>query len=218
MPFAAPRPTCNVLVEVPSSNPVNSLWSLFLSYTCIFSTTSADYFASQRNFFATSSADYYKAENNFFSTSSADYYADASTTIPKTYVNNVFSGTQTFANASTTNFSALYASSTRGFFGALSVGSLSGILKAVAGAVTTSLVSLATDISGILPVVNGGTGWASLAAGALPIGLAHRVKLKNDVTHGAVVRWSDVEVDANNDTIKTRKAMEAKFAATIGNK
>ena len=53
---------------------------------------------------------------------------------------------------------------------------------------------------------------ASLAAGALPIGLAHRVKLKNDVAHGAVVRWSDVEVDANNDTIKTRKAMEAAFA------
>ena len=53
----------------------------------------------------------------------------------------------------------------------------------------------------------------SLAAGALPIGLAHRVKLKNDVAHGAVVRWSDVEVDANNDTIKTRKAMEAAFAS-----
>src|SRR5437764_7052487 len=54
---------------------------------------------------------------------------------------------------------------------------------------------------------------ASLAAGALPIGLAHRVKLKNNVAHGAVVRWRDVEVDANNDTIKTRKAMEAAFSA-----
>jgi hypothetical protein len=28
-----------------------------------------------------------------------------------------------------------------------------------------------------------------------------------------VVRWSDVEVDANSDTIKTRKAMEAAFYA-----
>ena len=37
---------------------------------------------------------------------------------------------------------------------------------------------------------------ASLKAGALPIGLAHRVKLKNDVAYGAVVRWSDVEFDA----------------------
>src|SRR5581483_10048919 len=53
---------------------------------------------------------------------------------------------------------------------------------------------------------------ASLKAGALPIGLAHRVKLKNVIAHGAVVRWSDVEFDAGNDTIKTRKAMEAAFA------
>ena len=52
---------------------------------------------------------------------------------------------------------------------------------------------------------------ASLKAGALPIGLAHKVKLKNDIAHGAVVRWSDVETDAGNDTIKTRRAMEAKF-------
>jgi predicted homoserine dehydrogenase-like protein len=52
----------------------------------------------------------------------------------------------------------------------------------------------------------------SLRVGALPIGLAHRVTLKNDIAHGAVVRWSDVEYDASNDTIKTRKAMEAAFA------
>src|ERR1700757_1534867 len=53
---------------------------------------------------------------------------------------------------------------------------------------------------------------ASLEAGALPIGLAHRVKLKNDIAHGAVVCWSDVEVDESNDTIKTRKAMEKAFS------
>src|SRR6201997_3608289 len=53
----------------------------------------------------------------------------------------------------------------------------------------------------------------SLRAGALPIGLAHKVKLKNDIAHGAVVRWSDVEFDADSDTVKTRKAMEAAFAA-----
>jgi predicted homoserine dehydrogenase-like protein len=53
---------------------------------------------------------------------------------------------------------------------------------------------------------------ASLKAGALPIGLAHHVKLKHDVAHGAVVRWSDVEFDAGNDTVKTRKAMEAAFS------
>jgi predicted homoserine dehydrogenase-like protein len=52
---------------------------------------------------------------------------------------------------------------------------------------------------------------ASLSAGALPIGLAHGVKLKNAVAHGAVVRWSDVEIDANDETVKTRRAMETKF-------
>ena len=54
---------------------------------------------------------------------------------------------------------------------------------------------------------------ASLAAGALPIGLAHRVKLKHDIAHGAVVRWSDVEIDADNETVMARRAMEAKFGA-----
>jgi len=54
---------------------------------------------------------------------------------------------------------------------------------------------------------------ASLEAGALPIGLAHKVKLKSDIAHGAVVRWSDVEFDGESDTVKTRKAMEAAFAA-----
>ncbi|WP_407178347.1 NAD(P)H-dependent oxidoreductase [Bradyrhizobium sp. STM 3562] len=54
---------------------------------------------------------------------------------------------------------------------------------------------------------------ASLEAGALPIGLAHNVTLKNDISHGAVVRWSDVAFDAESDTVKTRKAMEAAFRA-----
>src|SRR6516165_3512923 len=53
---------------------------------------------------------------------------------------------------------------------------------------------------------------ASLKVGALPIGLAHRVKLKNDIAHGAVVSWADVEFDAGSDAVRTRKAMEAAFA------
>jgi predicted homoserine dehydrogenase-like protein len=52
----------------------------------------------------------------------------------------------------------------------------------------------------------------SLEVGALPIGLAHGVKLKADIAHGAVVRWSDVETDSANDTIATRRAMEQRFA------
>jgi predicted homoserine dehydrogenase-like protein len=52
---------------------------------------------------------------------------------------------------------------------------------------------------------------ASLKSDALPIGLAHGVRLKNDIAHGALVRWSDVEIDADDETIKTRRAMEADF-------
>jgi predicted homoserine dehydrogenase-like protein len=49
---------------------------------------------------------------------------------------------------------------------------------------------------------------ASLKQGALPIGLAHKLKLKNDIAHGALVRWTDVEIDPHDETIKTRRAME----------
>ncbi|WP_316166774.1 MULTISPECIES: NAD(P)H-dependent oxidoreductase [unclassified Bradyrhizobium] len=53
----------------------------------------------------------------------------------------------------------------------------------------------------------------SLQLGALPIGLAHRVKLTDDVAHGLVVRWSDVDVDdMDKDIVATRKEMERTFA------
>ena len=54
----------------------------------------------------------------------------------------------------------------------------------------------------------------SLKVGALPIGLAHKVRLKSDIAHGAVVRWSDVEIDATEDAVITRRAMEARFGST----
>jgi hypothetical protein len=40
----------------------------------------------------------------------------------------------------------------------LTIGSLNGILKAVAGVVTSALVNLSSDVTGILGVTNGGTG------------------------------------------------------------
>jgi len=48
---------------------------------------------------------------------------------------------------------------------------------------------------------------ASLAAGALPIGLAHRVKLVRDVAYGAVVGWGDVEPIAG-EAAAYRRRME----------
>jgi predicted homoserine dehydrogenase-like protein len=52
----------------------------------------------------------------------------------------------------------------------------------------------------------------SLKAGALPIGLAHKVKLKHDIAHGAVVHWGDIEIDGSDETVKVRKAMEVAFS------
>ena len=48
--------------------------------------------------------------------------------------------------------------------------SLSGFLKATAGVLSTALVDLTSSVTGILGVGNGGTGWASIAASAIPYG------------------------------------------------
>jgi predicted homoserine dehydrogenase-like protein len=52
----------------------------------------------------------------------------------------------------------------------------------------------------------------SLALGALPIGLAHGVKLNRGVVAGQSVRWSDVDVDGANEAVAVRREMEAMFA------
>lgn len=46
---------------------------------------------------------------------------------------------------------------------------------------------------------------------AVPIGLAHGMKLKRAIPDGQVVCWSDVEYDAGDETIKLRKEMERQF-------
>jgi predicted homoserine dehydrogenase-like protein len=60
---------------------------------------------------------------------------------------------------------------------------------------------------------------ASLALGALPIGLAHRLPLTRNVPQGEVVGWSDVDAtgaDAlTGDAIKARRAMETQFGGKV---
>ncbi len=51
----------------------------------------------------------------------------------------------------------------------------------------------------------------SLRLGGLPIGLAHNVKLKSDISANEQVCWRDVEVDQTQDAVKIRQEMEAKF-------
>jgi predicted homoserine dehydrogenase-like protein len=52
---------------------------------------------------------------------------------------------------------------------------------------------------------------ASRAAQALPIGLAHRVRLVRDVPAGAVLTRADVSLDASSPAVAARDAMEAAF-------
>ena len=51
----------------------------------------------------------------------------------------------------------------------------------------------------------------SLAEGALPIGLAHKVPLVRDVAAGEIVRWSNVAVP-DSEAARTRRDMERRFA------
>src|SRR5258706_6970554 len=51
----------------------------------------------------------------------------------------------------------------------------------------------------------------SLAHGALPIGLAHKVPLTRDIPAGGVVRWADVQMP-DSDAANVRRAMEQRFA------
>jgi predicted homoserine dehydrogenase-like protein len=47
--------------------------------------------------------------------------------------------------------------------------------------------------------------------GGLPIGLAHRLPLKNAVAAGKPVCWNDVNFDISNEAIRVRREMESIF-------
>lgn len=49
---------------------------------------------------------------------------------------------------------------------------------------------------------------ASLKDGGLPLGLAHKVRLKRAVAAGQPVRWDDVEIDAAQPAVRFRREME----------
>ena len=56
----------------------------------------------------------------------------------------------------------------------------------------------------------------SLAAGALPIGLAHGVTLTRDLPAGAVVTRADVTLDETLPAVRARREMETAFAPSDG--
>jgi predicted homoserine dehydrogenase-like protein len=54
----------------------------------------------------------------------------------------------------------------------------------------------------------------SAAKKALPIGLAHKVKLKRDIPEGQTLSWDDVDYDATSEAVKIRREMEKSFSTT----
>ncbi|MDP6787412.1 MAG: flagellar biosynthesis protein FlgA [Rhodospirillales bacterium] len=56
---------------------------------------------------------------------------------------------------------------------------------------------------------------ASLEQGALPIGLAHGMALRNDVAEGTTLCWSDVAADGDDETVRLRREMETTMAPSV---
>jgi predicted homoserine dehydrogenase-like protein len=54
----------------------------------------------------------------------------------------------------------------------------------------------------------------SLAAGGLPLGLAHGIRLRRPVGKGKTVAWDDVQVPENNSAVDFRRQMERLFGRT----
>ena len=55
----------------------------------------------------------------------------------------------------------------------------------------------------------------SAARRALPIGLAHRVKLRRALAEGQIVSWDDVEYDAGAQAVQVRREMESAFQPRV---
>ena len=51
----------------------------------------------------------------------------------------------------------------------------------------------------------------SMRLGGLPLGLAHKVKLKNPIAAGQPLKWSDVDYDKSNAAVVFRREMEKEF-------
>jgi len=54
----------------------------------------------------------------------------------------------------------------------------------------------------------------SLARGLLPLGLAHKVKLRRDLAEGEMLTWDDVDYDRHDGAVKIRRDMEAAFSSS----
>jgi hypothetical protein len=99
--------------------------------------------------------------------SGTDYLAPAflSATYPLAYNSGTGVFSTAFGTTTTNTYNALNT-----FNGGLTIGSLSGVLHAASGVVSASNVLLGSEVTGTLPVANGGTGWAAIQSGSIPYG------------------------------------------------
>jgi predicted homoserine dehydrogenase-like protein len=54
----------------------------------------------------------------------------------------------------------------------------------------------------------------SMARDALPLGLAHGMRVTRDIASGAALSWGDVDFDANDPAVAFRREMERAFGAS----
>ncbi len=167
--------------ETTQSRWATTSAAYFAANGLAFSTSSANFYSSVGLAFSSSSASYFLSQNGApFSTTSADYYVNASTTIPKTYSNNTFTGTNDFqdttaTNATSTTSFATTASSSNLFSSVANIGSLitSVFTGNVLTAVNATTTSLSTGIASTSNLVVSGiqdsmlyTGPGGIVAGA----------------------------------------------------
>src|SRR5262249_5981881 len=144
------------------------------------------------------------------------------TTIPKTFSNNTYSGTNSFggdttlANATSTNLAVTGTASTSNLVASNSftLGSINGFLKAVAGVVSNAFVNLSTDVTGVLPTINGGTGTSTTPSyGKLLVGNAaggYDLVATSSIGITSAV-WGNITGTLSNQT-DLQNALNAKFS------
>ena len=133
-------------------------------------TTSTAYWDSTQFRWATTSSNYWLTQNQgaAFSTTSANAFIAATTTSALAEGANKYYTDQR-ADARINATSSIGTLTSAPNLGTLAT-TLSGFLKATAGALSTAAVNLTSDVTGILPAGKGGTGWANIAASAIPYG------------------------------------------------
>jgi hypothetical protein len=139
--------------------------------------------ATTTNFFSTNASTTNATSTTFFSvlghftTGVVDTLTAALATVTNLVATTITSANLTATNATTTNATSTnLAVTSTASTSALVVSNsftfknVTGFLKATAGAVATALINLASDVTGILPVANGGTGWATVNSGTVLLG------------------------------------------------